>query len=110
MLEQFNNDPAMDYHIVTLLELHGLVYTGCNPKGLLLGRDKALSKKILSYHGISTPRFFTLDANAAFRPPKKMTYPMIVKCAFEEASYGIAKASIVKNEEKLKERVGLYPK
>lgn len=105
MLEQFNNDPAMDYHIVTLLELHGLVYTGCNPKGLLLGRDKALSKKILSYHGMSTPKFFTLSSKESFRPPKKMSYPMIVKCALEEASYGIAKASVVHSEEKLKERV-----
>jgi D-alanine-D-alanine ligase-like ATP-grasp enzyme len=35
----------MDYHIVTLLELHGIPYTGSNPKGLVLARDKALNKE-----------------------------------------------------------------
>lgn len=110
LLEQFNNDPAMDYHIVTLLELHKLAYTGCNPKGLLLGRDKALAKKIMLYHGISTPRFYTLNADEKFKPPKKMRYPMIVKCAAEEASYGIAQASLVRGQDKLAERVNYIQK
>lgn len=37
--------------------------------------------------------------------PKTLKYPLIVKCLFEEASYGIAKASVVHSEEKLLERV-----
>lgn len=104
LLEQFNSDPAMDYHIVTLLELHRMVYTGCNPKGLLLARDKILAKKILGHHGISTPRFHALKAGEKYKAPKKMRFPMIVKCAGEEASYGLAKASLVKSKEKLEER------
>lgn len=106
LLEQFNNDPAMDYHIVTLLELHGIPYTGSNPKGLVLARDKALSKKILQYHRILTPHFYTLKQNEKFKAPYKgMKYPMIVKCLYEEASYGIAQKSVVNNIEQLKERV-----
>lgn len=106
LLEQFNNDPAMDYHIVTLLELHGIPYTGSNPKGLVLARDKALSKKILQYHRILTPHFYTLKKAEKFKAPYKgMKYPMIVKCLFEEASYGIAQKSVVNNIEQLKERV-----
>tara|TARA_B100001971_G_scaffold215193_1_gene260025 strand:- start:116177 stop:117178 length:1002 start_codon:yes stop_codon:yes gene_type:complete len=106
LLEQFNNDPAMDYHIVTLLELHGIRYTGSNPKGLVLARDKALSKKILQYHRILTPHFYTLKQNEKFKAPhKSMKYPMIVKCLFEEASYGIAQKSVVNNLDQLKERV-----
>lgn len=110
MLEQFNNDPAMDYHIVTLLELHQLVYTGCNPKGLLLARDKALAKKILSYHKVATPKFFTLSSKESLKLPKKMKFPMIVKCSKEEASYGIAQASVVKTPDKLAERVSYIQK
>ena len=34
------------------LELLRKPYTGCNPRGLMLARDKALSKKILAYHRI----------------------------------------------------------
>ena len=32
-------------------------YTGCNPRGLMLARDKALSKKLLAYHRIPVPEF-----------------------------------------------------
>ena len=110
MLEQFNNDPAMDYHIVTLLELHNITYTGCNPKGLLLARDKALAKKILKYHKIATPSFFTLKKSQKLRSPKGLKYPLIVKCATEEASYGIAQASVVHSDQKLFERVSYIQK
>ncbi|MCO4753670.1 MAG: ATP-grasp domain-containing protein [Bacteriovoracaceae bacterium] len=105
MLEQFNNDPAMDYHIVTLLELHQLTYTGCNPKGLLLSRDKALAKKILKYHKIATPNFVTIKKNEKIKGLKKLQFPLIVKCALEEASYGLAQASVVNSTQKLVERV-----
>lgn len=105
LLEQFNNDPAMDYHIVTLLELHGIPYTGSNPKGLVLARDKALTKKVLQYHRIKTPKFFTLKKSEKLKEPKGFKYPMIVKCLYEEASYGIAQTSVVHNFEKLRERV-----
>jgi len=105
LLEQFNNDPAMDYHIVTLLELHGIPYTGSNPKGLVLARDKALTKKILHYHRVLTPKFFTLKRNEKLQIPKGLKYPLIVKCLYEEASYGIAQKSVVHSFEKLEERV-----
>tara|TARA_Y100000780_G_scaffold232594_1_gene268557 strand:- start:227760 stop:228767 length:1008 start_codon:yes stop_codon:yes gene_type:complete len=105
MLEQFNNDPAMDYHIVTLLELHQATYTGCNPKGLLIARDKALAKKILKFHKIATPNFFTIKKGKKLRSHKGLRFPLIVKCASEEASYGIAQASVVHNLQKLQERV-----
>jgi D-alanine-D-alanine ligase len=41
---------------VSYLELVQLPYTGCNPRGLVIARDKALSKKILHYHRIRVPR------------------------------------------------------
>ena len=105
LLEEFNGDSQMDYHIVALLEALKVKYTGCNSKGLALARDKALSKKILKHHHIGTPNFFTLPKNKKRKLPKNIKYPLIVKCLFEEASYGIAQASIVTSEEKLNERV-----
>lgn len=105
LLEEFDHDTQSDYKVLALLDMMNIKYSGCNPKGLLLARDKALSKKILSYHNINTPKFFTLPKGKKRKLPKNMTFPMIVKCLFEEASYGIAKASVVHNEEKLYERV-----
>lgn len=105
LLEEFNGDSQMDYHVVALLEALKIKYTGCNSKGLVLARDKALSKKILKHHHIGTPNFFTLPKNKKRKLPKILRYPLIVKCLYEEASYGIAQASIVMNEEKLNERI-----
>jgi D-alanine-D-alanine ligase len=45
-----------------------LPYTGCNPRGLTLARDKALSKKLLAYHRIPVPEFTVVPRGAARRP------------------------------------------
>lgn len=105
LLEEFNYDTQSDYKVLALLDMMNIKYTGCNPKGLLLARDKALSKKILKHHKIGTPNFYTLPKNKKRKLPKHLRFPLIVKCLFEEASLGIAKASIVHNIEKLNERV-----
>ena len=105
LLEEFNYDAQSDYKVIALLEMMGIKYSGCNPKGLMMGRDKALAKKILKHHRIGTPYFFTLPQNKKIKLPKSLRYPLIVKCLFEEASLGIAQASVVSSEEKLIERV-----
>jgi D-alanine-D-alanine ligase len=105
LLEEFNQETQSDYKVLALLDMLRVKYSGCNPKGLLLARDKALSKKILKYHNIETPSFYTLPRKKKRKLPKSMTFPLIVKCLYEEASYGIAKASIVHNKAKLQERV-----
>lgn len=105
LLEEFNGDSQMDYHIVALLEALKVKYTGCNSKGLALAKDKALSKKILKHHHVGTPNFYTLPKGKKRKLPKNLRYPLIVKCLYEEASYGIAQASVVASEDKLQERV-----
>ena len=50
LVEQFDGLPFFDQHVVSYLELSKQKYTGCNPRGLTLARDKALTKKILAYH------------------------------------------------------------
>src|SRR5207249_3942648 len=52
LLEGFDDITIFDQNVVSHLELLKLPYTGCNPRGLLLARDKSLSKKLLSYHRI----------------------------------------------------------
>ncbi len=105
LLEQFNNDSKMEYNLVALLELLGVSYSGCNSKGLAIAKDKALSKKILKHHHIGTANFLAIPRNKKRKLPKNMSYPLIVKCLYEEASLGISQASIVHNEEKLTERI-----
>lgn len=106
LLEEFHGEPMLDQNVVGFLELVRVPYTGCNPRGLMIARDKALSKTILHHHRIRVPRFAVIPAGRKLRrKPARLTYPLIVKSQVEEASLGIAEASIVYNEEKLTERV-----
>lgn len=105
LLEEFDGVAVYDQHVVSYLELLHVPYTGCNPRGLMLGRDKALTKKMLSFHRIPYPEFIEVPQGRVVKRPKGLTFPLIVKSVTEEASLGISQASIVADDEKLRERV-----
>lgn len=105
LLEEFDGRALFDQHVVSYLELLGQPYTGCNPRGLTLAHDKALTKKILSYHRIPVPGFCVFPrANRVVRP-SRLKFPLLVKSVVEEGSVGISQASVVHDDEKLAERV-----
>lgn len=105
LVEEFDGRGELDQHVVSFLELCRQPYTGCNPRGLTLARDKALTKKILAYHGIKVPEYFLAPMKRKFGIPEKLAYPLFVKSLTEEGSTGISQASVVHDEEKLRERV-----
>ncbi|HVY80926.1 MAG TPA: hypothetical protein VG994_08105 [Steroidobacteraceae bacterium] len=105
LLEEFDGIVTYDQHVVAFLELMRQPYTGCNPRGLLLSRDKALSKQLLAFHRIPTPQFAVFRKGVKFRAPRKLRFPLFVKSTVEDASLGIAQASVVEDAVKLKERV-----
>jgi len=105
LMEEFHGDFVFDYHVAAYLELMRLAYTGCNPRGLMLARDKGLSKSVATYHRIRAPRFAVVKMGRKVRRPARLAYPLIVKSQFAEASLGIAKASVVYDDEHLAERV-----
>jgi D-alanine-D-alanine ligase len=105
LLEAFHEVGTFDQNVVSYLELLRLSYTGCNPRGMLLARDKALSKKLMHYHRIPAPDFVVVPRGRKARAPKRLTFPLIVKSLTQEASIGISQASVVEDETKLRERV-----
>lgn len=105
LLEDFAGNSAFDYYVVSYLEMLKMAYTGSNPRGLLLARDKALSKKLLTYHHIYVPDFQVFPYHRKVGRLRRLPFPMIVKSLIEEGSVGIAQASYVENEEQLRERV-----
>jgi D-alanine-D-alanine ligase len=105
LLEAFHEIGTFDQNVVSYLELLRLPYTGCNPRGLFLARDKALSKKLLHYHRIRVPDFMLVRRGQRARKLKRLDYPLIVKSLTAEASMGIAQASVVDDDSKLAERV-----
>jgi D-alanine-D-alanine ligase len=105
LLEEFDGYPHFDQHVVSFLELMKQKYTGCNPRGLTLARDKALTNKILAYHRVRVPRFAVFPPNQKVESFRRLRYPLFVKSVSDEGSAGISQASVVRDDEKLKERV-----
>jgi D-alanine-D-alanine ligase len=105
LVEEFGGISHFDQHVVSYLELRQQAYTGCNPRGLTLTRDKALTKKILAYHDHKVPEFAIFRRRRATRRPESLSFPLFVKSLTEEGSAGISGASIVHDDDKLKERV-----
>jgi len=105
LLENFADVTTFDQNVVSYLELVHLPYTGCNPRGLTLARDKSLSKKLLAYHRIPVPEFIVVARGRRPKLPKRLCYPLIVKSLVYEASAGISQASVVENDTQLERRV-----
>ena len=80
-------------------------YTGCNSRGLVLARDKSLTKKILAYHRVPVPDFVVVPRGRAIRRPRRLGFPLIVKSLTLDASIGISQASVVGDDARLEERV-----
>ena len=106
-LQEFAGITGYDQHVVSYLELLRQRYTGCNPRGLTLSRDKVLTKQVLAWHRIATPAFHLFPYGSRFKAPRKgkLDFPLFVKSATEDASLGISQASIVRDMAQLRERV-----
>jgi D-alanine-D-alanine ligase len=88
--------------VPALCELMGIPYTGSDAATLSIALDKALSKRVLRQHGISTPEFQVMETGRERLSPK-MKFPLIVKPNQEGSSKGVsAHASVVDDEEGLR--------
>ncbi len=104
--EGFAGRASLDYAIAGVLEMFGVSFTGTPPWGLILARDKSLTKKVLLYHGIRVPNFVVYARGSAVQRPSDMRVPLIVKPLSEDASIGIAQSSVVRDDDALRDRVG----
>ena len=107
LLEEFDGRVANEPYLVAHLELRRQPYTGCNPRGLLLARDKVLAKELLRGAGIATPAWLVARRGRVPRLPRSLAFPLIVKSATDDASLGLAQASVVRNAAQLHARVRL---
>src|SRR5437016_8348992 len=79
LLEEFHGYPLYDQHVVSYLELMKQPYTGCNPRGLTISHDKALSKMVLAYHHIHVPSFAVFHMNRKVQRSRRLKFPLLVK-------------------------------
>ena len=103
--EAFRGNARHEYAIAAVLEMHGYAHTGSPPTALLVARNKSLTKKVLAYHGIRVPAFAEFHPGDELVRPSELRFPLIVKPLLEDASVGIAQASVVENDDTLAERV-----
>ena len=105
MTEHFNAVSAYDRNVAGLLEMMGVPYTGSSPTGLTLCKNKGMAKELLAYHKIRVPNFALFSPKATIKRPPHLKFPLFVKPAEEEASYGISQDSFVETDEALEERI-----
>lgn len=103
--EAFRGHARHEYAVAAVLDLYGYRYTGSSPTALLVARNKSLTKKILAYHDIRVPAFAEFHAGDDLVRPSELRFPLIVKPLLEDASVGIAQASVVEDDDSLKQRV-----
>lgn len=92
-----------------LLELMKIPYTGSGVLGSAIAINKILSKKILEYENILTPKYIALNSNDGLDLKKikslineKIFYPVIVKPNCEGSTIGV---NIVNNNDQIKHAI-----
>jgi D-alanine-D-alanine ligase len=105
LLMEFRNEGAHQPHVAAYLELLGVPATGPDARAIAITRDKALAKQILLYHDLPTPAFALHPRRGPAEDGRKLRFPRIVKSREEEASLGIAQASLVQDHARMRERV-----
>lgn len=92
-----------------LLELVKIPYTGSGVLGSAIAINKILSKKILEYENILTPKYIALNSNDGLDLKKikslineKIVYPVIVKPNCEGSTIGV---NIVNNNDQIKHAI-----
>lgn len=91
-------------HVPAILEMLRLPYTGSRVVTLALALDKALTKRVLSYHGLPTPAFQVFErANEPL--DGEMRFPLFVKPSREGTGMGVSPESIVRDEDQLRYQV-----
>lgn len=103
--ETFANRNIFEVNVAALLELLDVPLTGSGTAGLLLAQDKAIAKKLFTFHRVPCPDFVVFHDEALDLGGRQLRFPLFVKPLRADASIGITPESLVHNVEQLLERV-----
>jgi D-alanine-D-alanine ligase len=105
LCERFADNDEYEMHVTAVLAMLGQPFTGTGPAGMALRQDKAVTKKLLKFHGVSYPNYATFDKdNLEFGG--RMRFPLFVKPLHGDTSLGIDDSSLITEYSKLIERIG----
>jgi D-alanine-D-alanine ligase len=104
MVEGFGEDDTKEPHVAAYLELLDVHFTGSGSRGLAVAMDKPLTKKVLQFHALRTPRFMTVFRGRVAWADE-LQFPVMVKPAREDGSIGIGFGALVHSIKELMERI-----
>jgi D-alanine-D-alanine ligase len=105
MSEAFSGKRDFEPNLTALMQLMGIPFTGAGPMSLQLCKDKGLTKIILGYHHIKTPKFVVAKKARPVQSLKKFKFPAFIKPLQLESSEGISQVSYAENEKEALARV-----
>ncbi|MBI5527082.1 MAG: ATP-grasp domain-containing protein [Deltaproteobacteria bacterium] len=98
LCESLEGDSEKEKILPEFMEKHGIVYTGSGPGAIETCLDKFAVKKVFQRHGIPTPGASLIKSAVRNGHFRNINFPLIIKPVHEDASIGIAPASVVQNE------------
>ena len=101
LMEEFRGEGVFDFHLASYLEARGVPYTGCNPRGLALSRNKFLVMKAAQGLGVGVPGSALGVEKGVQKCPKGIEFPLFVKLNREHASLGITAKNRVRTDRQL---------
>jgi D-alanine-D-alanine ligase len=104
LVESFGGDDTKEPQVAAYYDLLGLRYTGSGARGLTLAMDKALAKKVFSFHGVATPRWAVVW-RGRLDSAHDIDFPVIVKPSREDGSIGIGFDALAGSIKELMERI-----
>ncbi len=105
LCEGFWGDARQEMNVAGLLEMLHIPFTGSRPLCLGLTQDKARTKDLLLQKGISSPKYLLVRPGEHYPRLNNLTFPLIIKPRFEDASQGIDAASVVDDAAAVMERI-----
>jgi D-alanine-D-alanine ligase len=107
LCESLSGDPARESEAALRIAAHATLVTGCPPEALRLLLDKPATKARLAALGIPTPHGVTTDLGPLqVDGLERLSYPVVVKPAREDASIGVTAASLAHTPEAAATRAG----
>jgi D-alanine-D-alanine ligase len=94
---------SREARVPAVLEMLGIPYTGSDPFTLAVTLDKDCAKKLAALAGVPVPRSFALEPGLPVSsiPAPQLTFPLMVKPAWEGSSKGIRNRCLVRREDEI---------
>jgi D-alanine-D-alanine ligase len=96
---------SREAQVPAICELLHIPCTHSDSLTLALSLDKAMTKRVVTASGISTPAFICIDAIEELEMKSLPAFPLMVKPACEGSSMGIRGRSLCNNAGELRDRV-----